>query len=115
MSDISDIRPEHQTDNVLQFETPEKFDGRLWKYQAGHSVLVLRFSKNGDFLYAGFEMVWYVDLPIHWQGGNIKTAPEQECLALLTELNFFGEMSGDELEGFQKYTSAGMRLFLIDT
>ncbi len=116
---MSDIRPTHEAENILQFEFAESLYGRLWQYRVGHSVLILEFSKSSasgvEVIYAGFEMVRYIDLPIYWQGGNIKTASEVECLAQLSEVNFFDEKREHSLKEFQDYALSFMRLFLIDT
>lgn len=118
MINTGQLYPSHNAENVLGFELPDDYGGQLWKYQVGHSVLLLKFTGADlpwdDALYVGFEMVWYLDLPSGWRGGNLRTATREECLALLLELDVF---KNDEMESaeFRVYTLKTVRLFVIES
>lgn len=118
MGNVDKRYPPHNAENVLGFELPDDYGGQLWKYQVGHSVLLLKFTGRDlpwdDALYVGFEMVWYLDLPSSWRGGNLRTETEDECLALLLELDVFKNNEMESAE-FRAFTLKTVRLFVIES
>jgi hypothetical protein len=102
------------SENVLGLENPENYSCRVWRYQVGHSVMLVELHSDdaAEFspLYAIFEPVRYYQGSMGWQGANFCTTPLKETASLLASLQ---GVKGDT--DFELSANVGIKLFVVNS
>jgi hypothetical protein len=103
-------------ENIFGIDNPEEYGCRIFHYQQGHSVMIVRLEKGGDAagteLYLVFESVMYFQGYLGWTGANFCTAPIEEYMSLMLKAS--EQVSQNELKYIeQDMSSIPGRLFTV--
>jgi hypothetical protein len=107
--------------NVLQIEQPEIYSCRVFRYQVGHSVLIISLKTKEvpepfDNFYLVFESVKYFSGPMWWRGANFCTGTLDEYGQLLHKIQTPTPLSEQDLpETYNLDKSTGGRLLIVET
>ncbi len=96
---LTDLNP---GDKVLDIERYIEAEFTIWRYQAGHSVMIIQMEPKGksdykDIFYLCFESVEYFDGPMRWDAADLYIAPYVECADILKKIKVYSQISYDLL------------------
>ena len=79
----------------------ETYACRVWRYQAAHSEMLIRFHKEQEFdensFFLLFSRVAYFEGPMVWKGAAFSIGAFEECKQTLTRLRIWKETWSDEI------------------
>jgi hypothetical protein len=76
-------------DQIIDLENPEFYDCTVWKYQVGHSEMIVRLyspeekEKDKSEFYLIFQGVLFFEGPLKWKGASFFNGANEECQELL--------------------------------
>lgn len=103
------------SENILDLPEPSEYSCRLWRYYAGHSMLVFRVAEIADFnfnpFFIVFENVQYFETKMNASGANICIASLEDCFEMMKQI----KMIPDDETQFLLPLDLSFRLFTIET
>ena len=111
-NDFQVISGNEPDSNILGLATPNTNGCMIWRYQAGHSMMLIRIETGKDtFFFLTFEYVRYYEGPFSWIGANLEIGTETEKSQLLRKLG-----NDDFMDRFHLYkimTSNKMEIKIV--
>lgn len=96
---LSELNP---GDSLLNIEKRGNIEFTVWRYQAGHSVMIIYLEIPGEpngteKFYLCFESVEYFDGPMRWEAENLYVSTRKECASILMKMKAYSLVSHDLL------------------